>query len=201
MREMKHWPSYTTPNERAYTLRHAQVLEPTLKLCGRRRTAVQAGGSIGYWPARMAEMFDSVITFEPELLIFDCLVRNLNIHGGNGRVAAWRAALGETKGRCAIERLSFGSHFVTAGDTTDIVPLDSFKLADLDLLQLDIEGYEIFALRGAARTIERCRPVIHIEILGRPELAERDKAIFTFMAERGYRQERREARDYVFVPT
>lgn len=196
-REMEHWPSYTTPNERDYTLKHVKLLEQTIGICKRFRTAVQAGGSIGYWPRRMAESFKRVITFEPEPLIYDCLARNL---AALPNITKMRAALGEKPGRCGIERLSFGSHFVTAGDTTDIVPLDALQILDLDLLQLDIEGYEVFALRGAARTIERCRPVIQVEILGRVELAERDKAVLAFLADHGYRQVRQMARDYVFVP-
>lgn len=195
--DLKHWPPYTTPNEKPYALKHVQLLEFAIGACKRFRTAVQAGGNIGYWPLRMAQSFARVITFEPEPMMFDCLARNL---AGHPNVTAQRAALGERTGRCGIERLSFGAHFVTSGDTTDIVPLDRLGIIDLDLLQLDIEGYEIFALRGAAHTIDRCRPIIQVEILGRAEFAERDKAVLAFMTGRRYREIRRTGRDYVFGP-
>ena len=48
------------------------------------------------------------------------------------------------------------------GDDFDIVPLDEV-VEKADFLKLDIEGYEPFALRGAAKLIERSKPVILIE--------------------------------------
>jgi hypothetical protein len=41
--------------------------------------------------------------------------------------------------------------------------IDDMHLPSCDLIQLDIEGYELFALQGAQRTIEQYRPVIMIE--------------------------------------
>ena len=33
----------------------------------------------------------------------------------------------------------------------------------MDLLKADVEGYEMQVLAGAMQTIERCRPIIHLE--------------------------------------
>jgi len=44
--------------------------------------------------------------------------------------------------------------------------VDSLGLSDLDLLQLDIEGYEYHALFGAIETLIRCRPVVQVEMRG-----------------------------------
>ena len=41
--------------------------------------------------------------------------------------------------------------------------LDSFALEDIDYIKIDAEGYEIEALIGAKKLIERCKPFIHIE--------------------------------------
>jgi FkbM family methyltransferase len=49
---------------------------------------------------------------------------------------------------------------------TQRVPLltvDQFKIPDLSLIQLDVEGYEPFVLRGAERSIAAHRPVIVVE--------------------------------------
>ena len=37
--------------------------------------------------------------------------------------------------------------------------------ADVGIIQLDVEGYEGFALLGALKTIKRCRPIIIVETL------------------------------------
>lgn len=197
MREMLFWPPYTTPNEHAYTLKHVRMLEKTLGLCKRFRTAVQAGGSIGYWPRRMADKFERVITFEPEPMIRHCLVKNL----AGSKVMVRPEALGSEPGRCAIERRGFGSHIVVAGDMVDITTIDSLALGDLDLLQLDVEGYESQALVGGMETIKRCRPVIQVEILdGDAIKALKAGLIRELMAVLNYRQALDLGRDYVFCP-
>lgn len=41
--------------------------------------------------------------------------------------------------------------------------IDSMNLEKLDLILLDVEGYEIFALRGAKETIQKHKPILIIE--------------------------------------
>ncbi len=43
------------------------------------------------------------------------------------------------------------------------INIDRLEINDLVLIQLDVEGHELTALRGAKHTIKRCRPVIAIE--------------------------------------
>jgi hypothetical protein len=43
--------------------------------------------------------------------------------------------------------------------------IDSFGLAPLDLIKIDVEGMELEVLAGAAQTIGRCRPIILVEHL------------------------------------
>jgi len=53
-----------------------------------------------------------------------------------------------------------------SGDDIYYVPmiaLDSLALTDIDLIELDLEGYEYDALLGAKETIERNKPVLIIE--------------------------------------
>ena len=50
------------------------------------------------------------------------------------------------------------------GGRVDVIPLDSFNLSDVDLIQLDVEGYEWHALMGAEWTVKHNRPVIQLEL-------------------------------------
>ena len=51
-----------------------------------------------------------------------------------------------------------------AGETSSsLVTIDSLGLRQLSVLQLDVEGAELSALRGATATIEATRPVVMIE--------------------------------------
>jgi hypothetical protein len=45
-----------------------------------------------------------------------------------------------------------------------IKTLDSFEFPQIDYLKVDIEGFELQFLKGAAETIKRTKPVINIEI-------------------------------------
>ena len=53
----------------------------------------------------------------------------------------------------------------TVTETVNIVSLDEVIPQDrlISILQLDVEGYEEQALKGAMKTIERCRPILILE--------------------------------------
>lgn len=127
-----------------------------------RRSVVQAGGHIGVFPRELSAMFKCVYTFEPEHENFQCLVRN----AGAPNVFPQRAALGATNGgrKLTVQPRNTGGHQITH-DPGDIpmLRIDDLGLTDCDLLLLDLEGYEFFALLGATQTIMRTRPLIIVE--------------------------------------
>ncbi len=65
---------------------------------------------------------------------------------------------------CGLSHKSLGSHRIIDGAEEVMTRLDFEKITDLDFLQLDIEGYELRALEGAAETIMRCKPLIQLEL-------------------------------------
>lgn len=136
-------------------------LEPGIKT-KHRRSVVQAGGHIGVFPAALSAMFKRVYTFEPEHENFQCLVRN----AGAPNVFPQRAALGAINGgrKLTVQPRNTGGHQMTH-DPGEIpmLRIDDLGLADCDLLLLDLEGYEFFALLGATATIMRTRPLISVE--------------------------------------
>lgn len=152
-----------------WSFRDLQQLDKALKLTTRRQIAVQAGGNLGLFPKRLAEEFVRVITFEPDAQLYAALKRN----APEVNIEAIRACLGyertpvslsahrrDSSGRPSHEGLTH----VSGAGTIPQVRLDDFNLPACDLLYLDIEGYEMFALQGAEETIDRFRPVIGVEI-------------------------------------
>lgn len=142
-----------------HSIQHAKSLEWALAHCAQHRVAVQAGGNIGVWPRRLAELFQRVITFEPDDEYRSCLERNVPKH-----VEVHMEALGDYFGKCAIKHRGLGSSRVVDGLKVDVVPIDSFNLSDVDLIQLDVEGYEWHALMGAEWTVKHNRPLIQLEL-------------------------------------
>lgn len=144
-------------------------LELALTFCTHFRTAVDGGAHVGTWSAYLATRFKSVYAFEPALDTFQCLLANT---GRYSNVIQIPAALGARSGHCQViedpTRVgNTGSRQVTESEslhgTVLLQDLDSYTLMELDFLKLDVEGYELLALKGAARTIERCKPTIMVE--------------------------------------
>jgi FkbM family methyltransferase len=132
-------------------------------LCKERRQVLQAGGNVGVWAKHLAQRFGTVVTAEPDPINWDCLVKNLH---GVQNVTAYHVALGASPGTVGIAREAgnCGASYVVEGGDITVVSIDSLGLDQLDLLILDIEGYEFEALQGAKDTLRQCSPVIVLEM-------------------------------------
>ena len=126
-----------------------------------KNVVVQAGGNCGFYVKQYAELFQTVYTFEPDPVNFYCL--NLNVTEEN--VFKYQACLGES--HCTVGLDNFmsdvGATHVKGEGRVPVLLIDDLNLTSCDLIHLDIEGFEIFALRGARKTIETFKPVICFE--------------------------------------
>ena len=118
-------------------------------------------------------------------------------------IVATNAALGDRAARAGIDHIdpqNIGAHQIKEGNDFDVLTVDSFGWEDVDLLQLDVEGFEHFAILGAAETIQRSGPVIVLELKG---LGKRygveDSETVDFLAGLGYKIRNRIHRDVIFT--
>jgi FkbM family methyltransferase len=140
---------------------------------------IQAGGNQGMYPRVLANMFQHVYTFEPDPLNFHCLAANCQLDN----IYKVNAALGAESGLVKVNRGNLnnaGTHTVSTNGECHVpmFTIDSLKLPSCGLFQLDLEGYEIHALKGAIETIQRCKPVIQCE--------NGNNAILEFLQQFGY---------------
>ncbi len=189
------WPESVGDRWR-HALMHGQSAEWAIARCKRRRTAVQAGGNVGLWPRRLASDFDRVITFEPDAVSRECLERNVP-----SDVEVRPEALGDMVGVCGLKHRGLGSHRVVDGDAVTVTTVDALDLADVDYLQLDVEGYEWHALVGATETIARCKPLVQLELRGFVDkYGHTDAEVTAHLASLGYRQvSKQQGSDFVFA--
>jgi len=147
--------------------KYAYTPREIVKYCNRTNLVIQAGGNCGIYPKQYSNLFNSVITFEPSWRNFFCLTYNLE----EQNIYKFCAALGNTSEPVDIESQLDANNEINVGNIktvngTGVIPqvtIDSLGLIP-DLIHLDIEGYEPFALLGARKTIERAKPTIALEI-------------------------------------
>lgn len=168
--------------------------------CRKRRTAIQAGGCFGAWAKKLSESFNKVICFEPDKDNFEALEMNTkeipNIH-------IIRAGLSDKNGTGCIERIdpsNIGAHRMKEGDGVMLMSIDSLGIDDIDLIQLDVEGYEHMAVSGAINTINCSGPIVCLEMKGLGKrYGHTDTETSSMMDSLGYRVADRFHRDVLFV--
>ncbi len=161
-------------------------LAEAMKWVKNKRVAVDIGAHCGLWSMQLNPLFDRVIAFEPLTRHIECLKRNVD------GVELHQVALGEKAGLCEIKlipKLSGRSHIDGEGEIP-VMRLDDYDIDHVDLLKVDIEGYELFALKGGEETLLRCKPTIIVE--QKKGHASRyglfDGQAVTYLMELGYQQ-------------
>lgn len=192
-----YWPSKDIDCREA-VLREVGDIDKIITYCKRKGTVIQAGGNVGLWALRLAKSFKDVLTFEPDALNHSCLEKNIN---GALNIYPFHAALGDKKAFASLEKnpLNSGAHYIIDGKDFEVMTIDGLGLKECDLIQLDIEGYELKALKGALLTIRKFRPTIVIEDKGLGKRYDNDNAS-DWLKAHGYIQVAKVHNDSIFVP-
>jgi len=146
------------------------------------------GANIGYYALlenKIVGKNGQVIAIEPSPLNFKRLQQNCNIQKSS-RLEAHNYAVGETDG---IVNFVVNDHSnwcrVSEDQTTEnlseqaigkgirvvkipIIRIDSFlkkrQIEKLDLVRMDVEGYEVHVYQGMKETIKKFKPILYIEL-------------------------------------
>lgn len=159
------WPDFDVEGRRS-DYATIDLIDKAVDYCNHRRVCIQAGGHCGLWARRLAQLFDWVITLEPDSDNLACLLRNIP-----GNVEPIWAALGSSPGFTGLEIFpkNTGANYMDGPGDIPVITIDSIGFPYCDLLILDIEGMEAEALKGAVKTLERLKPVLLIEDKGLSE--------------------------------
>lgn len=161
------WPSTDAIAKKYYSVSsHFYFPEEITDLCQNKRTVLQAGGHAGLYARKYSKLFHTVYTFEPEQTNYRCLEINLQ---GIKNVRYFNKCIGEENKLVSLDlnKHNTGNHSINIDpdghSSIECVTIDSLDILDLDLIHLDLEGYEYYALQGAKETIQRYKPLIVVE--------------------------------------
>ena len=147
--------------------KHSNLAQHVLPYVTNRDVMIQAGGNCGFILSTFINHFKNVYTFEPDPVNFYCLNQNVT----SPHVFKMQACLGESKETVNVQQLiregrlhDIGGVHVSGVGATPTIVIDDLNLAGCGLIQLDIEGYEFKALKGAIKTIKKYKPVICVEL-------------------------------------
>jgi FkbM family methyltransferase len=154
------WPKNDSLEKRL--LKYADLPQQIKKYVNSFDTAVQAGGNTGFYTAQYAAMFDTVYTFEPDYLNFQCMSMNLT----EQNIIKLQACVGDTHGLVGLNIVdrNRGENSVNGTGIYPMLTIDDLSLNACDLIHLDIEGYELYAIKGAVNTIVKYKPTVVLEV-------------------------------------
>jgi FkbM family methyltransferase len=172
-------------------------------LTDRGRDAVDIGMNLGLYATRLGALCPTVHAFEPNQALVEEVRsrtrRNVNIHRaalsdrqGSATLTLPRRnnhtepGMATLEGRASLDRY-FNGDAALEVETMEVPlrTLDSFGLARVGFLKMDVEGHEMPALAGGRETLERERPVslIEAQTASHPDAPEN---VFQFFIDRGF---------------
>jgi FkbM family methyltransferase len=128
---------------------------------------VDVGANIGYYTLMFASLAGEdgrVWSIEPDPVNLQELEASIVASNLTDMTTIVPMAAGSLDGVARFEP-GLNSHVTPDGRSeVPVTRLDSLKLDHVDLIKIDVEGYEGAVLEGADETISRCRPSIFMEL-------------------------------------
>ena len=136
-----------------------KCLKEFLKWCHSRNqkfnTVLDIGAWCGTWSAELVPYCKKIYAIEPDKTHFECLLKN-TIKFDNIELIDY--AMGDTETNVSLTNDDFtqARRIISSGNIL-MQTVDSFKFEDVDLIKVDVEGFEMNVLRGAKDTLKNCK--------------------------------------------
>lgn len=143
-------------------------------------TVLDIGANLGEVSLNAAKMVGDagkVFAFEPFPATFRKLQENAELNCFTNLCLVNKALGSETTtltmfspqaGNEGMNRISPEATFGSSETLVDVMPLDDFadaeELKKIDLIKLDVEGFEMYVLKGAIRSLKKFRPKLFVEV-------------------------------------
>ncbi|MFA4826981.1 MAG: FkbM family methyltransferase [Candidatus Shapirobacteria bacterium] len=149
--------------------------------------AVDVGANIGYYTVLLANKIKNVWAVEPEEKTFEILTKNCE---ELKNVNLIKAAAGSKDGVTELEvsKENYGNHRIISNFKFQISKTEKVKIKKLgslvkeqvDLMKIDVQGWESEVIKGAKELIKKYKPTIFFE-LSKKENYDKDKKMWIFL--------------------
>lgn len=125
---------------------------------------LDVGANIGYYTLLLAKIVKKVYAFEPDTENFKILEKNVE-ENNLTNVVLVNKAVGDENTKVGIKKNTdnYGDSRVVVGNKIDCVRLDDFIKEQVDLIKIDVQGFEPKVIEGAKKIIKKDRPILFIE--------------------------------------
>ncbi|MBX3241466.1 MAG: FkbM family methyltransferase [Chitinophagaceae bacterium] len=165
---------------------------------------VDVGANIGYHTLVSAARasYGHVYAFEPVKNMFERTNRNIALNRLDN-VTTYHLALGNTSGKekiyvsandnTGMSGLAKAGNFSGQIEEVSITTLDEWiqenRIEKIDILKIDVEGFDYKVLSGFEKNIERFKPIVIIEVIAAQlfRFGSTPADIYNFLESRGYK--------------
>jgi len=119
-------------------------------------TVIDVGAWCGTWAKAIEPYAKRVIAYEPDKIHFECLQKNCTIN-----CTPRMEAVGSEMGKISLTEDDFTqAKRVNKEGSIRLVTLDSTEYTNIDMIKIDVEGYEMEVLKGAKRLLDTVQYVM-----------------------------------------
>jgi FkbM family methyltransferase len=135
---------------------------------------IDVGSNYGYLSIKSSKFCNKVFSFEPQTFMYNLSMETISNNSINN-IEVFNLALGDEEIESNLSQIDYLGDGINAGEVsilysndvgqkTKIVKLDNFFTDSVDIIKIDVQGYEKFVLSGAKEIIEKNKPIVIVEV-------------------------------------
>lgn len=153
-------------NDKSNPSYEGKYREQILNTIPNKRTFIDVGANVGIWSFHYYNKFNRVVSYEPSKQNLECLKANIE-DKTDIRAKAIADFIGEAEFHQAGKNCGDGKLCrpgINPSYTVPVVTLDSENLTEVDLIKIDVQGWEYEVLNGARNILHKQKPWVIFEV-------------------------------------
>ena len=131
---------------------------------------IDVGSNYGWHSIMSSNLCNEIYSFEPQNYVYNIQKENIN-QNNIKNIKLLNYGIGNTNEHVNMSPINYADNVNvgdlsvgTGGEEIEIRTLDSLNLGRIDIVKIDVQGYEKFVLEGGINTISEYKPILIIEL-------------------------------------